>query len=72
MTREILITNDDSITSDGLHHVIDLFRNYGDITVVAPETPQSARSAALTMFDPLHLKHIRDIEPEVGLGGVRI
>lgn len=72
MTREILVTNDDSIYADGLAHVIDLFRIYGDITVVAPETPQSARSAALTMFDPLHLKHIRDIAPEGELGGVRI
>lgn len=72
MTREILVTNDDSIYSDGLAHVIELFRIYGDITVVAPETPQSARSAALTMFDPLHLKHVRDIAPEGELGGVRI
>lgn len=72
MTREILVTNDDSIKAAGLQHVVELLRRYGDITVVAPKEPNSAQSAALTMDRPLHLKHIEDIDPEGELGGVRI
>lgn len=72
MTREILAINDDSINAEGLMHLVNLFRRYGDVTVVAPKDPQSAKSSSLTMDRPLHLKHIEDIEPDGELGGVRI
>ena len=72
MTREILAINDDSINALGLMHLVNLFRRYGDITVVAPKEPQSAKAASLTMDRPLHLAHLRDVEPEGDLGGVRI
>ncbi|MBQ9583700.1 MAG: 5'/3'-nucleotidase SurE [Bacteroidales bacterium] len=72
MTREILLTNDDSIAASGLLHLVKLLRHYGDITVVAPREPNSARSAALTMDRPLHLDFVKGLEPDGGLGGVRI
>ena len=72
MTREILAINDDSINAAGLMHLVNLFRRYGDVTVVAPKEPQSAKSASLTMDRPLHLKHLEDIDPIGELGGVRI
>jgi len=72
MTREILVTNDDSIKSAGIKHLVDIFRKYGDITVLAPKEPQSAKATSLTMDRPLHLQHISDLEPDGELGGVRI
>ena len=72
MTREILAINDDSISASGLMHMVQLFRRYGDVTVVAPKDPQSAKAASLTMDRPLHLQHLRDIAPDGELGGVRI
>ena len=72
MTREILLTNDDSINAVGLMHLANLFRRYGDVTVVAPKEPQSAKSASLTMERPLQLKHIQDIEAEGELGMIRV
>ena len=72
MTREILLINDDSINAVGLMHLAGLFRRYGDVTVVAPKEPQSAKSASLTMDRPLHLKHLHNIEAEEDLGMVRV
>ena len=71
MTRDILITNDDSISAKGIHCLAEIFRKYGDVTVVAPKFNQSAMGMALTMDRPLHLEHIEDIEPTDELGGVR-
>ena len=72
MTREILVINDDSINAEGIRHLTCLLRKWGDLTVLAPRDPQSAKGASLTMDRPLHLNHIRDIAPEGGLGGVRV
>ncbi|MBQ1167981.1 MAG: 5'/3'-nucleotidase SurE [Bacteroidales bacterium] len=71
MTREILAINDDSILASGLMHLVTLFRRYGDITVLAPRAPQSAKSSSLTMETPLHLNHLQDLAPDGELGGVR-
>ena len=72
MTREILVINDDSITAEGLVHVVDKLRRYGDITVVAPKACNSARSSALTMDMPMHLEHVRELEPDGDMGGIRV
>ena len=72
MTREILAINDDSIDAVGLMHLANLFRRYGDVTVLAPSDPQSAKAAALTMDRPLHLKHIENLEANGDLGMVRV
>lgn len=71
MTREILAINDDSILAAGLTHLVTLFREYGDITVVAPRQPQSAKSSSLTMDFPLHLNKLQELGPDKELGGVR-
>lgn len=72
MTREILVVNDDSITAEGLVHLVDKLRSYGDVTVVAPKTCNSARSCAITMDAPLHLEHVMEREPEGNMGGLRV
>ena len=45
----ILITNDDGYTSKGLQALIEMARQFGDITVVAPQYPQSAMSNAVSI-----------------------
>ena len=45
----ILITNDDGYTSKGLQALIEMARGFGEITVVAPQYPQSAMSNAVSI-----------------------
>ena len=49
MAREILISNDDSINAKGLEVLIRLMRAFGNVTVVAPTEPQSAKSASISL-----------------------
>ena len=55
---QILVTNDDSYTSKGIALVAEMLSRYGDITVVAPQYPQSGKSAALTLDAPLRCTRI--------------
>ena len=61
---EILVTNDDSYTSNGIGLVAQLLSKYGNVTVVAPKYPQSGKSAALTLDDPLRCSFISTSESE--------
>ena len=54
----ILISNDDGYRSKGLRTIADFMRAYGDVTVVAPATPQSGKSAALGLFQDLYLEQV--------------
>lgn len=45
----ILVTNDDGIDSNGLHALIDILRPFGDITAIAPASPQSGMGAAVSL-----------------------
>lgn len=65
----IFISNDDGIGSSGLNYLIETVRNYGDIVVVAPSGPQSAKSSAITVEQPLRLDPLRD---EPGLKVFRV
>ena len=47
MTR-ILITNDDGITSPGLHALYLALGELGEVTIVAPDAEQSAVGHAIT------------------------
>lgn len=55
---EILVTNDDSYTSKGIGLVARMLSKYGNVTVVAPKYPQSGKSAALTLDEPLRCEQI--------------
>ncbi len=49
----ILITNDDGILAPGIHALANAVKDFGMISVVAPETPQSASAHSITLNDPL-------------------
>lgn len=57
MNRPIIfITNDDGIEARGLEHLVRIAVRHGDVIVGAPDSPQSAKSSALTVNVPLEVK----------------
>lgn len=60
------MSNDDGYQAKGLRVITDFMRPYGDITVVAPATVQSGKSAALGLFQNLYLEQLVD-EPHFRL-----
>lgn len=60
--RLILVTNDDGHDSKGLGAAIEVARAFGRVVAVAPETMQSGKSSAITLYDPLYLRRVRQEE----------
>lgn len=58
--RLILVTNDDGYSSKGFAAAIEVARGFGRVVGVAPETPQSGMSQAITMNAPLFLRRVRE------------
>jgi 5'-nucleotidase len=56
----ILVTNDDGVSSEGIHALADAMRPLGDVVVVAPLQEASAIGHALTLRRPLRVENIRD------------
>lgn len=56
----VLLSNDDSVAAPGLHRLVDCLPQDVDIIVVAPETPQSGKSSAITVNGPLRIKSYPD------------
>lgn len=54
----ILVTNDDGITAPGLRNLIRYLGEFGDIIVVAPDSPQSGKGHAITVDDTLFLNRM--------------
>ncbi|MDP6769268.1 MAG: 5'/3'-nucleotidase SurE [Anaerolineales bacterium] len=54
----ILITNDDGVTSVGLHALADSLREVGDVTVLAPNRNWSVSGHAKTLDEPLRLRNV--------------
>lgn len=55
---KILIANDDGIQAKGIRTLIDILKPLGDVTVVAPDSPQSGMGHAITVNRPLRLRKI--------------
>lgn len=45
----ILLTNDDGFDHIGLTTLYSILKDYGNVTIVAPKNPQSAKSASITI-----------------------
>ena len=63
----ILVTNDDGIHAKGLRELIDVMQLFGEVVVIAPEYPQSGKSAAITVDNPLRATPVKD-----GLEGIEM
>ncbi len=59
----ILITNDDGITAPGIKNLIEAAAPFGDIFIIAPDSPQSGMGHAITISKPLRLDKVK-IYPE--------
>ncbi len=58
MERLILISNDDGIYAPGIKALYEVVSSFGEVSVVAPATEQSAVGHAITISDPIKLKKI--------------
>lgn len=56
----ILVTNDDSINAKGIGTLLQIATEYGEVVVVAPDSPQSGQSNALTINTPLRYKEVEN------------
>lgn len=54
----ILVVNDDGITAKGIKVLIEEMQQLGDVTVVAPEGPQSGTGHAITIAKPLRIDRV--------------
>jgi 5'-nucleotidase len=62
----ILVTNDDGIISPGIRALVEAVMPFGDVTVVAPDSPQSGMGHAITIHDPLRLQKV-DVFHDLGV-----
>ncbi|MGM9828180.1 MAG: 5'/3'-nucleotidase SurE [Muribaculaceae bacterium] len=56
----ILITNDDSIEAPGLHKLVKIASEFGDVIGVAPREPQSGMSSAISVSRALRIHEVPD------------
>lgn len=54
----ILVTNDDSINAPGIHNLVKVAQELGDVIVVAPDSAQSGMGHAITINKPLRLDKV--------------
>lgn len=58
----ILVTNDDGISAKGIKELVSAIEGLGDIVVVAPDSPRSGQSSAITSNLPLRLTLVEERE----------
>tara|TARA_B110000438_G_C15757206_1_gene625633 strand:+ start:546 stop:1304 length:759 start_codon:yes stop_codon:yes gene_type:complete len=58
---KILVTNDDGIFSSGIYALWEVAKEFGDVTIVAPNTQKSAVGHGITISNPIY---VREIERE--------
>jgi len=54
----ILVSNDDGVTAKGINELIKFLRPFGDIVVMAPDSPRSGNGSALTVTQPVHYQQV--------------
>ena len=60
----ILVSNDDGVSAKGINELIKFLRPLGEIVVMAPDSPRSGNSCAITVTQPVSYQLLRQ---EVGL-----
>jgi 5'-nucleotidase len=53
--KSILISNDDGITAKGIRSLVEVAKQFGDVYVIAPNSPQSAQGHSITIEDPIRV-----------------
>ncbi|MBQ7221838.1 MAG: 5'/3'-nucleotidase SurE [Bacteroidales bacterium] len=70
MIREILVTNDDAYDSRGVKYLAEFMRRYGNVTVVAPRTPQSGKATAISMNTLFRLEKMSEEPSSISKGSI--
>lgn len=55
----ILVSNDDGILSEGLNALVKELQMVADVTIVAPDSQQSAVGHAITVHRPLRMREVK-------------
>ena len=55
----VMVTNDDSVQSEGIISLARAVSKHADVVIVAPEQPQSATALSLTFHKPLRVNKVR-------------
>ncbi|MDG6985221.1 MAG: 5'/3'-nucleotidase SurE [Nitrososphaerota archaeon] len=55
----VMVTNDDSVQSNGIIELARAAAKYAETVIVAPEAPQSATAMSLTFHKPLRVNRVR-------------
>ena len=55
---EILVTNDDGINSPAINKLAEVLKQYGNVTVVAPDRDQSGKGPSVTLRDVLRYNQV--------------
>ena len=55
---EILVTNDDGINSPAINKLAEVLKQYGNVTVVAPDRDQSGKGPSITLRDVLRYTQV--------------
>lgn len=58
----ILVTNDDGIAAPGIKALVEVAKKFGEVVVVAPDSPQSGQGHAITLEQPLQLRKVEVFE----------
>lgn len=61
----ILVTNDDGMFAPGINNLVNVGKQFGEVVVVAPDSPQSAKGHGVTMSLPLRLNKVEVFGPQV-------
>ncbi|TVQ51214.1 MAG: 5'/3'-nucleotidase SurE [Saprospirales bacterium] len=61
----ILVTNDDGMFAPGINNLVNVAKQFGEVVVVAPDSPQSAKGHGVTMSLPLRLNKVEVFGPQV-------
>lgn len=67
---KILVTNDDGIDAHGIRVLVNILKNFGKVSVVAPDTEKSAVGHGITMHSPLRVKEIDNYSKDVNAWSV--
>jgi 5'-nucleotidase len=54
----ILVTNDDGIIAPGIKALVEVASKFGEVVVIAPDSPQSGQGHAVTIMDPIRLNKV--------------
>ena len=60
----ILVTNDDGVTAPGIRALVEMAKEFGEVYVVAPDSPQSGMGHAVTLNSTLFCDEI-EVDEEV-------